>query len=616
MKRVKIVALLTAFLMLQSIGMLAQSPDALVQEEYQATPIIAATYTPHGPMNISSNADFAARGWNGTGTQADPYSISGLSFDAKNPIRIANTTAYFSITDCMFSYSADMGETAISLTNTTSGDIESCIFQRYSAAIAALEGNGTHISSNTMHDCQTSVALGLCYRMEVLSNTIENTTQGLSLWSVIDSLISSNTIYGGQWTGISMWDNGTGTVISNNEVYNINNLFILEGAIDVEGFGWTVVGNTIHDSGIAVTRQFMWPGNNEFNITHNSIYNCVLAISLYGAYNGTIEGNLIDSCRTAITLTACVRADIMQNTISNAFSGLIITTCRECRIVGNQLQNASFSVIGYAPSEYRNVVQGNTIDGRDIGYFLDETDTTITSPTYEQIYLVNCTDVEIQNQNITGANVGFTMAYSSSCGIVDSTISKSLTSGIYLYYTQGCYVRDSTVTQNGRSSYGDGIYMLYSNNTEIARNLIYNNAGNGIRAHSSIYSAIHGNLITNNTKYGISFDSKSSHNEVYGNEIGWNGAQNAWDDGMSDSWDDGNSLGNWWSDYSSTGSNNYTVYGNADSHDNFPSEYRSWSLSLPPISTPSDFEVIVLSVIGVCIILAAILALLRRKRML
>ncbi len=595
--------------------MLAQSQDGLGQDECQTTPVVAGTYTPHGPMNISSNADFAAHGWNGTGTQVDPYSIAGLSFDAEDPIRIENTTAYFSITDCMFSHPTDMGELGIAISNASKGVIESCSFERYSDAIAALECNGTHISSNTMHDCQAGVALSLCYRMEVLSNTIENATQGLSLWLVIDSLISSNTIYDCQWNGITAWDNGTGTVISNNEIYDINNLFLLEGAIDVEGFGWTVVGNAIHDSGIAIARQFMWPGNNEFNITQNSIYDCAIAISLYSVYSGTVEGNAIDNCRTAITLSACVRVDISQNTISNAFSGLIITTCRECRIVGNQLQNASFSITGYAPSEYRNVVQGNTIDGGGLGYFLDETDTTITSPTYEQIYLVNCTDVEIQNQNITGANVGLTMAYSSSCGIVGSTISNSLTRGIYLYYTQGCYVRDSTITQNGRLGYGDGIYMLYSNNTEIARNLIYNNTGDGIQAYSSIHSAIHGNLITNNTQGGISFDAKSSHNQVYGNEIGWNGAQNAWDDGVSNSWDDGISLGNWWSDYSTTGSNNYTVYGNANSHDNFPSEYRSWSLSLPPTSTIADFGVIALSVIGVCIILAAILALLRRKRM-
>lgn len=604
--------------------MFAQSQNSLVHEESQTIPVVAGTYTPHEPMNISSNADFASHGWNGTGTQVDPYSISGLSFDAEDPIRIANTTAYFSITGCMFSYPADMGEQAIAITNTTKGVIESCGFERYSAAIAALESNGTHISSNTIHDCQTGVALSLCNRMEVLSNTIENATQGLSFWLVIDSLISSNTIYDCQWNGITTWDNGTGTVISHNEIYNVTNQYFSQGAIEVEGFGWIVVGNTIHDSDMGITIQFMGPSNG-FNITQNSIYNCGTAISIWSGQNGIIEGNAINNCRNAITLSACVRVEIMQNTISNvAFSGLTIGTCRECRIVGNQLQNASFSITGYAPSEYRNEVQGNTIDGRDIGYFLDKINTTIISPTYEQIYLVNCTDVEVQEQNLTGASVGLTLAFSSSCGIVDSTVSNSLANGIYFYYTEGCYVRNSTITQCGRRGYGQGIYMFYCNNTEISRNLIYNNTGDGILVQSSIYSAIHGNLITNNTLYGIQFLAGSSHNQVFGNKIGWNGGNNwgnnALDDGFSNSWDDGASLGNWWSDYNSTTSSNYTISGSANSHDNFPSEYMSWSLALPPASASlppiiPDIEVIALSVIGVCIILAAILALLRRRRM-
>lgn len=53
------------------------SSDRSSMSSYKIT--INQQFTPHAPISIRSNADFAAQGFSGSGTESDPYRIENLN---------------------------------------------------------------------------------------------------------------------------------------------------------------------------------------------------------------------------------------------------------------------------------------------------------------------------------------------------------------------------------------------------------------------------------------------------------------------------------------------------------------------------------------------------------
>jgi hypothetical protein len=121
-------------------------------------------------------------------------------------------------------------------------------------------------------------------------------------------------------------------------------------------------------------------------------------------------------------------------------------------------------------------------------------------------------------------------------------------------------------------------------------------------------------LIANNSRTGIELGPDSSNNLIFGNAIGWNAFRNAEDAGTDNSWDDGVSLGNWWSDFNSTESDVYEIEGRANSQDNYPQVFHSWTTTLPLQSGEIGVEIFAISGIAVVIIFVLIIVVLRRRK--
>ena len=69
------------------------------------TPQTASAYTPHDPISIEGDVDFAAQaqseGWPGDGSEVDPYIIEGYEINSTSwdAIEIDSTNVYFVIRD-------------------------------------------------------------------------------------------------------------------------------------------------------------------------------------------------------------------------------------------------------------------------------------------------------------------------------------------------------------------------------------------------------------------------------------------------------------------------------------------------------------------------------------
>ncbi|MDF1540930.1 MAG: right-handed parallel beta-helix repeat-containing protein, partial [Candidatus Thorarchaeota archaeon] len=103
-------------------------------------------YTQHVPIVIDEDADFVTQGWPGSGTDVDPFVISGLNITydyADYLIKITNTDEYFVIEDCFLRQLSS--SSSILIENVSHATIRYITIMSESGGIEAVNADGTYI---------------------------------------------------------------------------------------------------------------------------------------------------------------------------------------------------------------------------------------------------------------------------------------------------------------------------------------------------------------------------------------------------------------------------------------------------------------------------------------
>ena len=140
--------------------------------------------------------------------------------------------------------------------------------------------------------------------------------------------------------------------------------------------------------------------------------------------------------------------------------------------------------------------------------------------------------------------------------------------GIWLIDTDSSTVTDNAVNHNN----DDGIVIYSSDNCVVANNSLTQNNNRGISLYNSNNCLIDKNYLFDNQNYGVHVNSESDNNLIYHNYFIFNNQGNtqAYDDGTNNLWYDSSANeGNYWSDYSGSGS--YSINGLANAYDLYPS---------------------------------------------
>ncbi len=165
--------------------------------------------------------------------------------------------------------------------------------------------------------------------------------------------------------------------------------------------------------------------------------------------------------------------------------------------------------------------------------------------------------------------IGIELVASDSSTIANNTCCNNIGDGIYLHISGSATVANNTCNNNDF-----GIHLGSSGSATVANNTCNNNVRDGICLWSSIFCVVTYNLLQENERYGVYLRSGSDinlihHNTFVDNNLG--GTSQAYDDSTNNFWY--NSVtqeGNYWSDWSGTGS--YSIDGSANSVDLYPLE--------------------------------------------
>ncbi|MCG3220925.1 MAG: right-handed parallel beta-helix repeat-containing protein, partial [Candidatus Heimdallarchaeota archaeon] len=297
----------------------------------------------------------------------------------------------------------------------------------------------------------------------------------------------------------------------------------------------TIFNNTISCfySGIRVLNS------NECNISSN----LCIDTGLYGIYVDECLFSFVDNnyCSDAtennIVLFSSPNSTVTNNLCSSAISyGMYLQYSVNSTIINNTFINDGLE-IEEAHSNYRTyTLLNNTVNGKLIGFFVDEDDLDFTSPLYNQLYVVSCTNILISNQEFISTDTALFVFNSSSIDIENNYWSSNDKAFWVDICTDVSFVQNTAVLNNELGSFSvlnlviSDNYLAY-NNVEgirlkscyevlILNNTISNNEF-GIRIQSSRSVHIQNNFITTNSRYGIEFH-LSEVSDIINNTISYN----------------------------------------------------------------------------------------------
>jgi parallel beta-helix repeat protein len=361
--------------------------------------------------------------------------------------------------------------------------------------------------------------------------------------NIIDSIVveRSNIVVDGAGYMLEGTGSGTGIYLSGRSNVTIKNTEIKAFHTGIrlnESYDNTIYGNNITNNHYGI---LLWYSSNFNNISGNNVLNSYYGIELEDSSNNiisgnnvtanngdgihltgpsnnnTISGNTVTNSDYGIRLVGPSNTTIIGNIITNNWCGIYLSSSNSVLRNNNMTNNGgNFAVEGFVLSHFVNDVDtSNTVDGKPVYYWINERDKTVPLDA-GYVALVNCTNITIQNLNLTNNGQGVLLAYTTNTTITKNNITNNY-AGIHLTGpSNNNTISGNTVTN---SDYGIRLASLagLSNTTIIGNNITNNRYGIHLR-WSSNHNTISGNNITNN-RCGIQLSSSSNYNSIYGNNI-------------------------------------------------------------------------------------------------
>jgi parallel beta-helix repeat protein len=200
--------------------------------------------------------------------------------------------------------------------------------------------------------------------------------------------------------------------------------------------------------------------------------------SAWGIYvtvspNVTIESNIISNNHGGIVLDASSNDSLIDNTVTNnTYEGALLFQSSENTMKNNTINHNLYN-FGIQESAFDNDIdESNLINGKPICYLRNRKGVTINPTTYPKIgylALINCSDMNVENLNLTNNYNGILIAQTRNTSLTDNTLSSNIV-GISIYNSAGNVLQNNSVTDNWQ-----GITLTDSpNNTFKQNNLAAN----------------------------------------------------------------------------------------------------------------------------------------------
>lgn len=464
--------------------------------------------TNHVPVIINKTNDFVNQGWPGSGTELDPYMVSGLSIVADvdlTCIVVQNTTAYFLIQDCYIDQGSIL--TGISLENTTHGTIEYTTVHSEGPGIYAINSNNTlisHVYSGATNGMALQIENTFDWTIEY--NTFNSTNHRAFRADYSIRVNSMNNHYRNYKTGwFTTVFEYTNFTTSTNDYFEGGNV----DAIRMSSCTFTSI------SGAGVYDQD--EGFEFINCVNTTITDCTMemltdeGIILTNSPNVTITNVRVTDTLTsgfyfanstpfAFALYPSGNITLRNCTVENAgANGVYADTIENLFISGLTLINIGFEGISASDCDYFSIMDGAFSEIGSSGIFLGDCNyltfenlnmETIGS---DGIYGDTCANGMLTNsyfQEVDG--YGMQLESAENWTVSGNTLNEIVDAGIYLSGGPNQIVYNNTLSMID----AEGIYLDVCPDSNVYENTITDCTDDAISVSDSERSSIFDNSLT------------------------------------------------------------------------------------------------------------------------
>lgn len=212
---------------------------------------------------------------------------------------------------------------------------------------------------------------------------------------------------------------------------------------------------------------------------------------------------------------------VYGNNITNNQWGTYLQHSTNNMFRDNQLNNTGSIFVTYSPvlsdipSFFNDIDSSNTVNGKPIIYWVNQHNRTVPQGV-GQVSLINCTNIKVQNLNLTHNSRGVMLVYTNYSTITQNTITNSVDHGIYVYKSLG-----NNITKNKIKNSATGICFWHSSRNSVTDNILDSNSQNCIYFFNSSNNNVTRNTIKSNNQ-GIYIYSHSTNNTIFENTIAEN----------------------------------------------------------------------------------------------
>jgi parallel beta-helix repeat protein len=425
-----------------------------------------------------------------------------------------------------------------------------------------------HIQDTTLHfkilDCNITGALGGIALRNVTNGVIQNCLFSNNAIGIVLNNVTRIDVIGCSITAAdSFGDNGVS----------------MDEAIDCSISSCVIEGTTGTDAGIygADCEGITLFNNTVFEWDNHGIF--VLFSDDIDILNNTVYWN------EGLPLEPC---------------GIDVVVCPLVEIIGNNVTDNWANGISVQGSDNATVLQNHIVDNFAHGVFVELSDFCVIQENYIYgngegligppegpgcgVYAIWSEYCQILGNEFFGNTLNsISLESSDFCYIFNNYINHSYVHGMMVYESHNVTIEENEIFNALGSGPGPacGIFMQQSDDSSLVNNILGKNSENGITIYSSEDGEVIGNTIFDSE--GIYMQGPTLDNLIYYNDIGWSGEFLVVDNGMGNYWNY-STIGNWYSDYTGTGT--YTIPGTASEVDYHP------SVSLYcGVTEPSEYEV-------------------------
>jgi len=222
-------------------------------------------------------------------------------------------------------------------------------------------------------------------------------------------------------------------------------------------------------------------------------------IYLEACRNGQIDNCTISSKNTGITMYGCQDCIVSETRILSTEYGIELQDAWNVEIRDNTLIECGILFHDSVLESFTSCIfSGNTVNGKPLGWFVNQEGQSIDGNSYGQVILVNASECQVSGGYFYSIDIGVQLVYSRDC-TVQSIVTEDCTIGVMLFWCEDCEVRDNWI--NG-SSYG-GLTLLYSTRCIIDNNFMYEQNYIALYVYGGSYVDIRNNIIDDSILRGI-----------------------------------------------------------------------------------------------------------------